>query len=191
MPNAAKEHRATAAGRATLALRELPIPTAWNLQGDPRDAAFLAHAAEWLGFPLPLAPNTGAGAGEWTALWVGPRSWLLLAATARSPQDYAARRGACNAADGALFDVTAGRVGFQITGARAAQFLSAFTPLDLHPRAFAVGSCAQSVFGHVTALIHAPAAETFNLLVARSLQRDTWHALCETGARYGAEVLPP
>jgi sarcosine oxidase subunit gamma len=65
-------------------------------------------------------------------------------------------------------------------------------PLDFHPRVFAAGTCAQSVYGHVNVLIDKRDDEpTFMLMVARSFARDVWHALCETSAQYGYDVLPP
>ena len=57
---------------------------------------------------------------------------------------------------------------------------------------FAAATCAQSVFGHVNVLIcKRDDIPTFTLMVARSLGRDVWHALCEAAAQYGYDVLPP
>ena len=65
-------------------------------------------------------------------------------------------------------------------------------PLDFHPRAFAEGACAQSVFGHVNALFYRRAASSaFTMMVARSLARDAWRALCVSAAQYGYDVLRP
>ena len=53
-------------------------------------------------------------------------------------------------------------------------------------------TCAQSLFGHVNALFDKhDDAPTFTVMVARSFARDTWHALCESAAQYGYDVLPP
>lgn len=169
-------------------LRELAVATAWNLQGNPQNSAFLAFAEAFLGVPLPVAPNTSAAGAGWTALWLGPRSWLLISDTARTPEEFITSRDACNAAGGALFEVTASRVAFEIRGSGAAQLLAAYCPLDLHPAAFPVGSCAQSLCGHVNAIYYAPAADLFHVFVIRSLGRDTWQSLCAIGARYGATV---
>ena len=62
-------------------------------------------------------------------------------------------------------------------------------PLDFHPRAFTAGACAQSLFGHVNVLIcKRDDIPTFTLMVARSLGRDVWHALCEAAAQYGYDL---
>ena len=97
-----------------------------------------------------------------------------------------------NAAGGALFDVSASRVAWTMSGPRAADVLAKGCPLDFHPRAFAAGSCAQSVFGHVNALIDRRDDDpTFTMMVARSFARDVWHSLVGAAAQYGVDVGPP
>ena len=142
---------------------------------------------------LPIAPNTTARTRALTALWLGPASWLLVARGQVARWTTSTRaRDALNAAGGALFDVTASRVAWTIAGAHAATVLAKGCPLDFHPRAFAEGACAQSVFGHVNALFYRRAASpAFTLMVARSFARDAWLALCRSAAPYGYDVLPP
>jgi sarcosine oxidase subunit gamma len=175
-----------------VALAEATIASAWNVQGDPARPALIEEARRLFGIALPLAPNTSARTDKLTALWLGPESWLVATGAAAALVDHAAKRDALNAAGGALFDVSASRVAWTISGPRAIDVLCKGCPLDFHPRVFAAATCAQSVFGHVNVLIdrrdHAP---TFTMMVAQSLARDTWHALCEASAQYGYEVLPP
>jgi len=172
-----------------LRLRECSVAAAWNLQGDPSAPPFRAWADAFVGAPLPVAANTTATGEQWTALWLGPRSWLVLGRAERSFEEFVAQRDAVNATGGALFDITASRVAFEISGAHAAQLLAAYCPLDLHPAIFTPGTCAQSLLGHVNALYWAPASAVFTVFVARSLARDIWQCLCETGARHGAAPI--
>ena len=175
-----------------LTLAELTIASAWNVQGDPARRAFIEEAHRLLEVALPLAPNTTARTDKIAALWLGPASWLLAAAATSALIDYAAKRDALNAAGGALFDLSASRVAWTISGPRAMDVLAKGCPLDFHPRGFAMGTCAQSVFGHVNVLIDKRDDEPmFTVMVARSFARDVWHALCEAAAQYGYEVLPP
>jgi sarcosine oxidase subunit gamma len=177
---------------AGAALAEATIAAAWNLQGDPARSAFIEQTCRLFDVALPLAPNTTARTDKVTALWLGPASWLLVAGTASALVDCAPKREALNTAGGALFDVSAGRVAWTISGPRAADILAKGCPLDFHPRAFAAATCAQSVYGHVNVVIDKRDAEpTFTVMVARSFARDTWHALCEAAAQYGYDVLPP
>jgi sarcosine oxidase, subunit gamma len=173
-------------------LAEATLAAAWNLQGDSSRSAVAAEARRLFGVALPLAPGTTARTEDLAALWLGPASWLLLARAALPPVDYAAKRDALFAADCALFDLSASRVAWTISGPRAADVLAKGCPLDFHPRAFAAGSCAQSVFGHVSVLIDKRDDDaTFTAMVARSFGRAVWHALCESSAQYGYSVLPP
>jgi sarcosine oxidase subunit gamma len=183
-------HYGAAGSGVTLA--EATIASAWNVQGDSARPAFTEEARRLFDVALPLAPNATARTDKVTALWLGPESWLLATSAAQVPVDYAAKRDALNAAGGALFDVSASRAAWTISGPRAIDVLAKGCPLDFHPRAFATGTCAQSVFGHINVLIDKRDDEpTFTLMVARSFARDVWQALCEAAAQYGYGVLPP
>ena len=180
-----------AAGTGVM-LAEATLAAAWNLQGDPSQGAVAAEARRLFGVALPLAHGTTARTDHLAALWLGPASWLLLPRAALPPVDYAAKRDALHAAGCALFDLSASRVAWTISGPRAADVLAKGCPLDFHPRAFAAGSCAQSVFGPVSVLIDKRDDDaTLTAMVARSFARDVWHALCEASAQYGYSVLPP
>jgi len=180
------------AAASGVVLAKTRIAAAWNVQGDPSRASLVATAQRLFGVALPLASGGTARSDALTALWLGPASWLLLAGDASSLNDFAAMREAFNDAGGALFDVSASRVGWTLSGPRAADVLAKGCPLDVHPRAFAAGTCAQSVYGHINVLVvrhrDAPA---FTLLVARSFGREMWHSLCAASAQYGFDVTAP
>ena len=183
-------HYGPAPARVTLA--ETPLPGAWNVQGDAARPLFVEAVRRQFGITLPAAPNTTAKNDALTALWLGPTSWLLVASGASTLTDFSSSRDALNAAGGALFDLTASRVAWTVSGAHAATVLAKGCPLDFHTRAFADGTSAQSVLGHVNALFY-KRGETheFVLMVARSFARDVWRTLCVSAAQYGYDVLPP
>ena len=169
---------------------EVAVACAWNVQGKPEHAPFDYQVQAQFGVALPVAANATARSERLTALWLGPTSWLLVCGG--SPlSDIDAKRDALNAAGGALFDVTDARVAWTISGPRSATVLAKSCPLDFHLRAFASGTCAQSLFGHVNALYARDADDRFTLFVARSFARDVWRGLCESAAQYGYEVGPP
>jgi sarcosine oxidase subunit gamma len=179
-----------AGGHVTLA--EATIAAAWNVQGDPARSFFVETARRLFDVALPLAPDTATRTPELTALWLGPASWLLVAGAASPLVDYAAKRDAMNAVGGALFDVSASRVAWTVSGPRTEDVLAKGCPLDFHPRAFAAGTCAQSLYGQVNVMVDKhDDVPTFALLVARSFARDVWRALCEASAQFGYDVLPP
>jgi len=184
-----KQHGHYGAAGTCVALAETTIAAAWNVQGRLPNAAFQDKARGLFGVALPRTPNTIARSGRVNAMWLAPTSWLLIEGGASALVDFAAKRDALNAVDGALFDLSSSRVAWKISGVHAETLLSKHCPLDFHSRAFASGTCAQSLFGHVNALF-VRGEDGFTIMVARSFAHDVWHALCESAAQYGYDVRP-
>ena len=178
------------AGGARLVLGELSLAGAWNVQGKSAGSTLVDEVQATLDVRLPLTPNTMHKSDAIAAFWLGPQSWLLVARGASPRSNVAAARASINAAGGALFDVSAGRVAYAVTGAHPAALLSTRCPLDFHADAFPVATCAQSLFGHVGALYYRRGAEDYVVMVARSYARDAWHALCVSAAAEGYDVAP-
>jgi sarcosine oxidase subunit gamma len=170
-----------------ITLIEVPIAAAWNVQGDASRADFAGQVTQQFSIALPTVANATVRGDALTAFWLGPRSWLLVAESAGPPlADFVKKRDAMNAAGGALFDLTASRVAYRLAGARATDVLATGCPLDLHPRAFRAGDCAQSLFGRVNALLYkSDDAPTFLIMVARSFAHDVRQTLCACTAQYG------
>ena len=176
-----------AAGSAVF-LSEATIATAWNVQGDAA-SPLRAEVQRIARVALPSAANTAGKGDGVVALWLGPQSWLLVAADAAALGDFTSARDVLNGAGGALFDVSASRVAYVVDGPRAVDVLAAGCPLDFDPRLFSAGQCRQSLYGRVPALFYRhgePPACT--MLVARSFARDIWHSLCTAAAPYGYTV---
>ena len=178
-----------------VALAEVITSTCWTVQGDAARAAFATECKRRFELELPRAPNTTAHSAEWTALWLGPRSWLLIRDPHRdplSPDAFLGARDALNAQCGALFDTSASRVAFAVSGPRSVNVLARSCPIDLHAKAFSGGSCAQTVLGHANVLLYKPdSTATIIAMVARSFARDVWYTLCASAAQYGYDVTPP
>jgi sarcosine oxidase subunit gamma len=163
-----------------ISLTETDVAVAWNVRGDPARRSFVDAVDTVLGVPLPMRPNTSSRRDGAALLWLGPRSWLLVAGRQSAQPDFDAARKAINAASGALFDVSSGHAAWTISGSAAARVLNRGCPLDLHPAAFRAGSCAQSVLGHVNALIYRPDERAaFLVMVARSFAKDARDQLGE------------
>ena len=174
-----------------VSLGEVSLALAWNVRGNPAHSSFVSEAEHLLGLPLPLQSNTSARCDGKTLLWLGPRSWLLVAGPALPHDAFEVTRVALNATGGALFDVSSSYVGWMIAGAGAARALNRSCPLDLHPSAFPAGRCAQSMLGHVNALLYRmDERPAFIMMVARSLAVDAWRDLCESAGTEGYKVVP-
>ncbi|MFA5520754.1 MAG: sarcosine oxidase subunit gamma family protein [Castellaniella sp.] len=134
-----------------------PAPAALiNLRGDADDPAFLAAVQDCGGPALPLQPNTVAHSAAWLALWLSPDEWLLRGA---DPQTGA--RDTLNALERALqgrhfalTDQSSGHAILHLQGPRASETLNRGCPLDLHPKVFPSGHCAQSLYFQISVLLH-------------------------------------
>lgn len=180
------------ASESAVTLSAATITAAWNVQGDAARTTVIADAARLFGIALPVVPGDTARADALLALWLGPRSWLLVENSPQATRTLAgfeAKRDALNLGGAALFDVSASRVAYTIRGAGAATVLARSCPLDFDACAFAPGRCAQSMLGRVGALFYRHAqAPAFTVMVARSLAGDVWHALCVAAATDGYDV---
>jgi sarcosine oxidase subunit gamma len=156
-----------------------------DLRGDPQDDAFLASAASVLGAALPLKPNTTAAGADCDILWLGPDQWLLAG------RDGAKVNEALAIDHGFLTDVSHGRSTWRVSGPRTLNALAKSCSLDLHPRVFLPGTCAQTALAHVGVLLHRLDAGCFEVYCARSYAQHLWHCLTEAASEYGYEVLAP
>jgi sarcosine oxidase, subunit gamma len=179
------------AGTVAVTLAGVQWGLAWNVRGDSGRSSFVSEAEGVLGLALPLQPNTSVRGDGWASLWLGPSSWLFVGGPGSARTTFDIARTALNAAGGALFDLSASYVGWSIAGAAAGHVLNRACPLDLHPRSFRPGHCAQSLLGHINALFYRPDEQPlFIVMVARSLAASAWRDLCASAASDGYRVAP-
>jgi len=150
-----------AAGRAPVdgetRLRELSCCGKINLRGDPGDENFTRAAAEALGMALPLAPNTVATDARVTVFWLGPDEWLIHLPLNDTESQLQQLRQHLAPLHHAATEVTDYYTTLELRGKHAAEVLARGCPLDLHPRVFRPGACAQSRFGNASVLLYQPA----------------------------------
>jgi sarcosine oxidase, subunit gamma len=166
-----------------------------ELRGDPGDRSFMAAVGRALDLLLPTEPNTTAGRGGLVALWLGPDAWLLTCPLGGIASRIEVLRKALADAHAAITDVSDGRVALRLTGPNARDVLAQGCPLDLHPRVFAAGGCAQSLLAKASVLVHLldddpQRGPTFDLYVARSFAHHLWTWLDDAGREYGMQVEP-
>jgi sarcosine oxidase subunit gamma len=164
-----------------------------ELRGDPGDRVFMAAVGRTLDVLLPSEPNTTAARGDLVALWLGPDAWLLTCSPGEAASLIGSLRKALSDVHAAITDVSDGRVALRLAGPNARDVLAKGCPLDLHPRAFAPGSCAQSLLAKASVLLHlldddARRGPTFDLYVARSFAHYLFAWLEDAGREYGVQV---
>lgn len=171
------------AGEGGLHLSERPFLGYLNLRGRPGEAEFLQGVKGVLGVDLPLEPNTTAAAEGVTVLWLGPDEWLII--TGPDAQVELAER-LETALEGrmvAVTDVSSGHTMVVASGPRARALLARGCTLDVHPRAFGPGRCAQTMVAKAGVLVHRPGdGDTFQLVVRRSFAEYLWLWLRDAAA---------
>jgi sarcosine oxidase subunit gamma len=142
----------------TVELREVALDRQIDLRVDPVAPA-ATRIGELLGTPLPVVPNTGSEA----VLWLGPDQWLVFGASEQQ------LRAALGDTPGSVVDVSANRVAFELSGPGAREVLEQGCAIDLHPRAFGPGRCAQTMLARANVVLHqVDDAPTYRLLVRPS-----------------------
>lgn len=142
-----------------LRLAEIPFLTKLNVRVDPGSPA-RADVEAVLGCELPGEPNTAHHVGDVHVLWLGPDEWLVIA-----PPDSLALSDALTVATQAdtaagVVDVSAASTLLRLAGPGARDLLSHGCALDLHPRAFGVGACAQTRLALAGVVLLAPRGES-------------------------------
>jgi sarcosine oxidase subunit gamma len=123
------------------------------------------------GLPLPLEPNRVAAMGLARVLWLGPDEWLVVA-DGETPDLLPRLERAVAGRRAAVVELSSSRAIIQITGPRARALLESGCGLDLHPRAFGPGQCAQTLLARVPVILDQPGnAPVYRLLVRRSVAR--------------------
>jgi sarcosine oxidase, subunit gamma len=125
-------------------LREIPFRTAINVQGTAS-------------FPTP-APGRAVGWDERSVLWLGPSEWLVVDGIP------------VNLPGGV--DVSANRTTIELSGQHARDILEKGCTLDLHPRAFTAGHCAQTTIARTQVILWQTSdAPVYHLMVRNSFAR--------------------
>ena len=135
----------SAAALARLDADELPFLAQIDVRVD-------ASSAAALGFPI--RPNTATSWKVADVLWLGPDEWLLVAEAGMAAGLLGGLEAAFGAGHRSVLDVSASRVAFELRGPDRLELLASACPLDLHPRSWSEGRCAQSVFGAAQVLLH-------------------------------------
>jgi sarcosine oxidase subunit gamma len=158
-----------AASGGRLALRELPFTAQLNFRTDPPDGRVADSVHKALGFVLPRDPNAAASAGGRSALWLGPDEWLIVGGEGEESLLTRVLHTALGETFGSVVDVSANRTVIELSGPAARDVLAHGCLVDLHPRVFGPGRCAQTLLAKAQVIVHqVNDAPTFHLYVRTS-----------------------
>ena len=182
-----------AAREAGVTMGERPFRGIVNLRGDAGEEDFLAAVEQVLGVGLPLEANTTARGDAVSVLWLGPDEWWVITPD-DGPGTAAGLREALEGQRAAVTDVSESRTCIRVGGPRARDLLAKGCPLDLHPRAFPAGTCAQGHLAKTMITLDMPAGDAdeggpvFDLYVLNSFAEYLWLWLEDAAREYGLVV---
>lgn len=164
-----------------------------NLRGDAGDATFPAAVEGVLGVSVPVAPNTIAEGEDITVCWMGPDEWLLILPPGAQTRCAADLNQAFGEHHASAVDTTGGYTLVNVAGARRRELLAKGCTLDLHPRSFSPGQCAQTNLGKAGVLLiprgDTSDAQSFDVIVRRSFADYLGIWLQHSAHEYGLRII--
>ena len=150
---------------APLTIAMVPPATRLAIRGSGEAVKTLGDG---FGMALPQDACRANSNASRAALWLGPDEWLLIAPEGEAPALVAWMADALGETPGSIVDVSDRNAGIEVRGARAAEAINGFCPLNLHIDAFPVGMCTRTVFGKAEIVLWRTAMESFRIEVWRS-----------------------
>lgn len=149
-------------GAAALSERT-PCAITWVSPFAGQAAAVSAALEEAIGAAFP-APNTTTEGDGARAIWVGPDQALVFGPQVSPPH-------------AAVADQSDGWAVFVLEGAAARDVLARLTPIDLRDARFRQGHTARTLLGHMTASLTRLGADSYEIVVFRSMARTAVHEI--------------
>jgi sarcosine oxidase subunit gamma len=126
-----------------------------------REVAFLALVnlrvdaalAPRLPLGLPATPNTWSAGDGREVLWLGPDEWLVVAEPGGAAALLAELGTALDGVHHSVVDVSANQAVVELAGHDRVDLLAQGCGLDLHPRSWRDGDCAQTLLARVPVLL--------------------------------------
>ena len=186
------ENRAAVPTReSSVLLTELPLLGYVNLRVNPNDQRFLKAVEKTLGVNLPLKPNTGSVANTVSVLWLAPDEWLLITPSDQETQLVQTLGDSLGQIPTSVTDITGSQTLLKLSGQSALKLIAKGCSLDLHPRVFGSGQCAQTVLGKAPIVVWKPdETSSYNIIVRRTYADYLAHWLKDAGYEYGLALLP-
>ena len=157
-----------------------------SLRLNPHRGQALEATERILGQPVPLDPNTFT-AGKHRVYWLRPDEWLIVTGAECVSGLGSKLAEALAGSHAAVNDVSAGNVELLVSGADARTVLAKGCTLDLHPREFAPGQCAQTGLGKAAVLLAAGSdPSTYAIIVRRSFSGYLCRWLANAARPHGA-----
>lgn len=152
----------------TFQLSERPFRDLVNLRGEAADIPFASAVESVTGCRPPVKPNTVTRGNGYDVLWLGPDEWLVRSHQQQTAALEAKLTSALAGQFASAVDMGSGYTVLETGGAKVRDVIARGCPLDLHPRVFAQGQCAQSHYFKASIVLVAVNDDTFEIVVRRS-----------------------
>ncbi|MBI3514542.1 MAG: sarcosine oxidase subunit gamma [Proteobacteria bacterium] len=162
-------------GGTGLAIAELPHQAKVTVRGRDAVPALVQAVTAALGVAPPLAANTTTRLAARTVLWLGPGEWRVVGPPGDEAALVEALRSEVPRRLAGVVDVSDFYTTIRLGGVAARAVLAQGCPLDLHPRVFHAGRCAQSLLAKTDVLLHqTDDAPTYDIQVRWSQAAYLW-----------------
>jgi sarcosine oxidase subunit gamma len=161
------------------------------IRGDASSETFVDAVKEVFDVELPVKANTASmPGGVRNLLWLGPDEWLAIVPGGTEEETIAAFKARMEGEHFAVTDVSGSRTVITLAGENAREVLIKGTSLDLHPKEFGPGQCAQASMARCHMLLHQISDEPgYEIYVHRSFADYLWRWLEDAAREYGVAVV--
>jgi sarcosine oxidase, subunit gamma len=168
-------------------LRERSLLGYVIVRGRLDDSSFTAAVADACGgLELPRTPCTAVEGEGRVLCWMGPDEWMIITPPDEHHEPVSRLESQLAGVHAAVVDVTGGNTTISVSGSHAADVLAKGCPLDLHPRVFGPGACAQTHVAHASAMIRfIDDRPSFDIIVRRSFAEYLWLWLRDAAIEFG------
>ncbi|MGQ7787531.1 sarcosine oxidase subunit gamma [Nesterenkonia sp. K-15-9-6] len=184
-------HDAGVSGRREVRLREIAFPVQLGVRVRPGTPS--AQAVEQrVGLTLPQHHRgTSGDLNGLHAVWLGPDEFLVIDVSREQlPGEAEELAGCLEGLPGQLLDLSANRAVLELAGVEARAVLEKGCAVDLHPRAFPVGSGVSTLLGTVPVVLVRSAETTWRILPRASFADYTVRWLIDAMAEFAQPELP-
>ncbi len=160
-----------------------------NLRGQRTNPAFGSAIKKVVGAALPSVNETSGKSEGVHVLGLGPDEWLIITPTGDEANLKANLEKAVADFHAAVTLTGESMTVIRLTGAHARDVLAKGCPVDMHPRVFGSGQCAQTTLARADITMHRTADDAFDIIVRRSFAEYVWTWLEDAAREYGVRVV--
>jgi sarcosine oxidase subunit gamma len=157
-----------------------------TLRGNSDDPAFMKAVKKAIGLVPPTAACRFVEGDDVTIFWQGPDEWLIHTGVDQEGETLSKLQTALEGQHVQLVDISDYYTIIRLEGTVVRDVIAKGCPLDIHPREFAVGQCAGTVFAHATIfLAQMPSDQTcFDIQIRATYAPYLWHYLVDAAKEF-------